>query len=306
MRIVLAGATGLIGGRIVQKLVEAENEVVVLSRNPTKRIGLIPHPIRFIQWDARTPGDWCGEFDRADAVINLSGESIGGKRWTTPKKNRILSSRVNSTKAIVDAIAASGRKPEVLVNASAVGYYGDTGGEDVLESHPGGSDFLADVCHQWESTARAAERFGVRVVLPRSGVVLDAHAGALKKFLLPFRLFVGGPLGSGNQWFPWIHLEDEVGAILFAVENAALAGPVNVVAPELATMREFCSALGRALKRPSWARVPAFLLKIALGEMSDMVLKGQRTIPQRLLDAGYKFRFPRLDEALLDLLKDQN
>jgi uncharacterized protein (TIGR01777 family) len=306
MTIVLAGATGLIGRRIVQRLVEAQNEVVVLTRNPSKRIGLSTAPIRLVQWDARTPGDWCTQLKGADAVINLSGESIGGKRWTLAQKRRILSSRIDATNAIVDAIGASRRKPQVLVNASAVGYYGETGDEEVLESHPSGNDFLADVCRQWESAARAAERYGVRVVLPRSGVVLDRHAGALKKLLLPFRLFVGGPLGSGHQWFPWIHLEDEVGAILFAIESPAMTGPVNVVAPELVTMREFSGALGRALKRPSWAPVPAFLLKIALGEMSDMVLKGQRTIPRRLLDAGYRFRFPRLDEALLDLLKDQN
>jgi hypothetical protein len=306
MTIVLAGATGLIGRRIIQRLVETQNEVAVLTRNPSQRTGLSTAPIRFVQWDARTPGDWCTQLKGADAVINLSGESIGGKRWTPAQKRLILSSRIDATNAIVDAIGASRRKPQVLVNASAVGYYGETGDEEVLESHPSGNDFLAYVCRQWESAARAAERYGVRVVLPRSGVVLDRHAGALKKLLLPFRLFVGGPLGSGRQWFPWIHLEDEVGAILFAIESPAMTGPVNVVAPELVTMREFSSALGRALKRPSWAPVPAFLLKIALGEMSDMVLKGQRTIPRRLLDAGYRFRFPRLDEALLDLLKDQN
>jgi len=306
MTIVVAGATGLIGQRIVQRLVEAQNEVVVLTRNLSQRIRVNAASVRFVQWDARTPGDWCTQLGRADAVINLSGESIGRRRWTSAQKTRILSSRVNATNAIVDAIGASRRRPQVLVNASAVGFYGDAGDEDVLESHPSGNDFLADVCRQSESAARAAERYGLRVVLPRSAVVLDAHAGALKKFLLPFRLFVGGPLGSGRQWFPWIHLEDEVGAILFVIENPTMTGPVNVVAPELVTMREFSSALGRALRHPSWAPVPAFLLKIALGEMSDMVLKGQRTIPRRLLDAGYRFRFPRLDEALLDLLKDQN
>jgi len=306
MRIVVAGATGLIGQRIVQKLVEAQNDVVVLTRNPSKRAGLNSPSVRFVQWDARTPGDWCIQLDQADGVINLSGESIGGKRWTSAQKSRILSSRLDATNAIVDAIKASGRKPQVLVNASAVGYYGGVRDGDVLESHSSGNDFLADVCRQWESAALAAEGFGVRVVLARSGIVLAADAGALKRLLIPFRLFVGGPLGSGSQWFPWIHLEDEAGAMLFAIENPAITGPINLTSPEPVTMREFCSALGRALKRPSWAPVPAFLLKIILHEMSDMVLKGQRAIPRRLLDAGYRFKFPRLDEALPDVLKGRS
>ena len=306
MTILVAGATGLIGRRLVQRLIEAGNNVVVLTRNPRKGIGLGSALLRLVQWDARTPGEWYAELDGSDAVINLSGESIGQKRWTPDQKSRILSSRIDATNAIVGAIGAAARKPRVLINASAVGYYGDAGDDELLESHPSGSDFLADVCRQWESAAHAAEEFGVRVVLPRSAVVLDAHAGALKRLLLPFRLFIGGPLGRGNQWFPWIHLEDEVGALQFALQNTAVTGPVNVVAPDLVTMREFCSTLGKALARPSWAPVPELLLKIVLGEMSDMVLKGQRAIPRRLLDAGYRFKFPRLDEALADLLKRED
>jgi uncharacterized protein (TIGR01777 family) len=301
MTTLIAGATGLIGRRIVQKLIEAQHEVVVLTRKPATLIAPGSSSIRFVRWDARTPGDWCRDLNRADAVINLTGESIGARRWTAAQKDRILTSRINATKAIVDAIGASSSKPQVLVNASGVDYYGETGDVDVLESHPSGSSFLADVCLQWESAARAAERLGVRVVLPRSAVVLDAHAAALKKLALPFRLFFGGPPGTGNQWFPWIHLEDEAEAILFAIENSALSGPVNLVAPQPVTMREFCSALGSALKRPSWAPVPPFLLKLALGEMSDLVLMGRRAIPGRLLDAGYRFKFSRLDEALADV-----
>lgn len=302
MTTLIAGATGLIGQRIVEKLIAARHEVVILTRNPSKLSAPGPPPLRFVRWDARTPGEWYRELNQADAVVNLSGESIGGRRWTTAQKDRIRSSRINATKAIVEAIAASPKKPRVLVNASGIDYYGETRDEEVVESHPGGSGFLADVCRQWETAARVGERFGVRVVLARSAVVLGARAAALKKLILPFRFLLGGPLGTGDQWFPWIHLEDEAEAILFAIDNSALAGPVNLTAPQPLTMRQFCRFLGNALKRPSWISVPPLLLRLALGEMSDMVLMSRRVVPRRLLDAGYRFRFPRLDEALADVL----
>lgn len=300
MKIVLAGATGFIGQRLVRQLQQEGHSLTLLTRHR-------PAPNQpnntFALWDAKTVGDWARHIDGADAVINLAGEPIAAKRWTHAQKERILSSRLNATGAIVDAIAKAAKKPEVLINASAVGYYGDVKKEEVTESHPPAEDFLGTTCARWEQAAREAERSGVRVVLVRTGIVLEQNGGALKKMLLPFRLFAGGPLGTGDQWFPWIHIDDEVGAIVFALANKNLSGPVNLAAPEPATMREFCKAMGRAMGRPSWAPVPGFALQILLGEMSTMLLGGQKVVPKKLQEAGYRFKFPQLDVALRDALK---
>jgi uncharacterized protein (TIGR01777 family) len=237
-----------------------------------------------------------------DGIVNLAGESIAARRWSTAQKERISASRIESTRAIADAIEMMGSKPKVLINASGVGYYGDVKTGDVTEDSPGGNDFFAELCRRWEAEAQRAREFGVRVVNLRTGVVLHSSGGALTRFLLPFKLFVGGPLGNGYQWLSWIHREDALRAILFALENPSLTGPLNITAPEPVTMREFCRSLGKALRRPSWIPVPEFALRIALGEMADVVLKGQRAIPKKLLDAGFTFQFPRIDDALLDLL----
>lgn len=300
MKIVLAGATGFIGQRLVQQLQQGGHSLTLLTRH---RAISNQTSTPFALWDAKTVGDWARHIDGADAVINLAGEPIAAKRWTHAQKERILSSRLNSTGAIVDAIAKAAKKPEVLINASAVGYYGDVKEGEVTESHPPAEDFLGTTCARWEQAAREAERSGVRVVLVRTGIVLEQNGGALKKMLLPFRLFAGGPLGSGNQWFPWIHIDDEVGAIAFALANKNLSGPVNLAAPEPTTMREFCKAMGRAMGRPSWAPVPGFALQILLGEMSTMLLGGQKVVPKKLQEAGYRFKFPQLDVALRDVLR---
>jgi uncharacterized protein (TIGR01777 family) len=196
-----------------------------------------------------------------------------------------------------------GTRPRVLLNASAVGYYGNVETGDVTEEHPAGNDFLGKLCSRWESEAMTATHLGVRVVLLRSGIVLDPNAGALQRMLLPYRLFIGGPLGSGLQWFPWIHREDEIRAILFALDREQITGPVNLAAPSPATMREFSRALGKVLRRPSAFTVPPFILRTVLGEMSDMVLTGQRVVPRKLLKEGFDFQFPVLSEALADLLR---
>lgn len=304
MKIILAGATGFIGQRLIKKLREGNHSLVLLSRNASTARQRYGSSLQVEQWDARTLGDWAQHLDGSDAVINLAGESIGGKRWSQAQKQKILSSRIDATNAIVEALGKANKKPQVLVNASAVGYYGDVPEGNVTEEHPPGNDFLAKTCGRWEQAALAAEQFGIRVVCIRTGIVLDKNGGALKKLLLPFKLFAGGPLGSGKQWFPWIHIEDEIGAILFALENQKLSGPVNLAAPESVNMKQFCSALGRAMHRPSWAPVPGFVLKIALGEMAEsLLLGGQRVIPTKLSEAGYKFRFPELNAALRDVLK---
>ncbi len=302
MKILVAGGTGFIGRALLKQLSEAKHHVTLISRNTEAGKSFAGERIRTEYWDGKTAGPWTHQVEGADAIINLAGESIGSGRWRVARKALILDSRISATKAMVAAMAQANKKPSVLVNISAVGYYGNVESGDVTESHPRGNDFLADVCGQWEHEAIAAEALGVRVVLPRNGVVLEKDGGALKRMLLPFRFFVGGPLGSGLQWFPWVHRDDVIGAILFALENRNLSGPLNIAAPDPVTMREFCKALGKAMGRPSWAPVPALVLKIVLGEMSQMVLTGQRVVPKKLQTSGYKFKYPKLDEALAAIL----
>ena len=298
MKIVLTGGTGFVGKALLPKLIDAGHEVSLLSRSE-RRTNSSSHPaLRTFAWDAKTQGVWSKEIDGADAVINLAGESIAAKRWTATQKELLLNSRIDSTRALVEAIARSQKKPAVLINASAVGFYGNVDEGDVTELHPNGKDFLAHVCARWEEEARKAENLNVRTVLLRFGVILEKGSGALEKFIPPFQFFIGGPLGSGRQWFPWVHREDTAEVILFSLQNQALAGAVNVTAPEVVTMKEFCRHLGRAMRRPSWALVPGFALRLLLGEMAGMILGGQRAVPKKLLEAGYTFRHPGVQEAL--------
>lgn len=299
MNIILTGGTGFIGKQLAETLVSDGNAVVILTRNPLQ--ASVQRGVTVKQWDGSSVGDWASAVDGADAVLNFAGESLAGKRWTAKQKERILGSRISATRALVEAIRQARRKPSVLINASGVGYYGHVEEEEVTESHPRGQGFLAEVCERWENEAKAAEQVGVRVVRLRQGVVLESDGGALPRMTLPFKMFVGGYLGSGTQWFPWIHRDDLVGIVRFVLEHRALSGPVNVVAPEALTMKEFCAALGRALKRPSWAPVPSFVLKGVLGEMSEMLLTGQRVVPAKLMQAGYQFKFSKLDDAFSDI-----
>ena len=303
MKIILAGATGLIGRALVRRLRNDDHSLILLTRDRVKVERFGDPSLQFVEWDARTVGDWTHFVDGADAIVNLVGESLAAMRWSASQKARLISSRIDSTSVLREAIARARRKPEVLLNASAVGYYGDVREGDVVESSPPGNDFLATLCVRWEQAARESEKHGVRVVLLRSAVVLERNAGALAKMLIPFKLFVGGPLGSGGQWFPWIHIADEIEAIVFAMKNPAISGPVNLAAPEPATMRQFCSALGRAMGRPSWAPVPPTVLRMVLGEMSQILLTGQRVVPKKLQDAGFVFRYSKLDGALREILR---
>ncbi len=301
MKIVLTGGSGFIGKRLIEKLVSAQHNIVLLSRNPSSVNMSIWYTVAVKQWDGKNPGDWAADVDGADAVMNFAGEPIAAKRWTTAQKEKIINSRVDATRAIVDAIKQAKRKPSVLINASAVGYYGSVENDEVTEAYKRGDGFLPIVCDKWETEARTAGNLGVRVVLLRMGVVVGEGGGALEKMALPFRMFVGGPVGSGKQWFPWVHRDDVVNIVLFALENSRLSGPVNVAAPESVTMRQFCDALGKAMHRPSWAPVPSFVLRLALGEMAEMLLTGQRVVPSKLRLNGYSFRFPKLDGALADI-----
>ncbi|HET6271684.1 MAG TPA: TIGR01777 family oxidoreductase [Bacteroidota bacterium] len=303
MKVVVTGGTGFIGRALLPALIEGRHQVVVLTRQAGTGGAMLPVGVQTTVWDARSSGAWESDIDGADAVLNLAGESIGGKRWSRDQKERIIGSRVDATRAIVNAVRIAKKKPAVFINGSAIGFYGDVPEGSVTEQSAAGTGFLAETVGRWEREAFKAAPLGVRVITLRTGVVLGDDGGALAKMLLPFRLFFGGPIGSGTQWFSWIHRDDVVGAALFAMTYKDLSGPVNVTAPEPVTMKEFCSVLGRALHRPSWAPVPAVMMKLLLGEMSEIVLTGQKVIPSRLLENSYRFRFPHLQEALEDVVR---
>lgn len=300
-KVVVAGGSGRIGRALVAELAGAGYEVVVLSRGAAGT-GAERSAARGVAWDGRQVGPWAAELEGAVGVVNLAGEDIAGGRWSARRKRLLLDSRRDSTAAVVAALAGARRRPPVLLQASAVGYYGDRADEPLDEGSRPGSGFLPEVCVAWEEASAPAAALGVRRVVLRTGLVLARDGGALPEMARPFRLGVGGPLGDGRQWMPWIHLADEVGAIRFLLERADASGPFNLVAPEPATNAELSRALARALRRPALLRAPAFALRLALGEMAGMLLGGQRVAPRRLLEAGYRFRFPELAAALADLL----
>lgn len=301
MRVLITGGSGLIGGALARDLA-GSHDVVVLTRDPARATGL-PPKIRAVRWDGVTAEGWGELAEGPDtAIVHLAGESIADGRWTAERKRRIVDSRVRSSAAVAAAIERTKVKPRVLLQGSAVGYYGPCGDEVVAEDHPPGSGFLARVCLEWEQTTAGVESLGVRRAILRTGIVLSKQGGALAKMALPFKLFAGGPLGSGRQWVPWIHLADEVGAIRFLLENEAGKGPFNLTAPEPVRNRDLGRDLGNALHRPSLLPTPGFALHLVLGEMAGMVLEGQRAVPRALQSLGYAFRFPELPAALRDLL----
>jgi uncharacterized protein (TIGR01777 family) len=297
------GGSGLLGRALGGSLGSVGFDVVVLSRQAPEKVDL-PAGCRAARWDGRSPEGWLGEADGAAAIVNLAGESIAGRRWSAERKRRIVASRVDSTRAAVAALAAlpEGRRPPVLLQASGAGIYGDRGDETLDESSTPGEGFLAETAKAWEAASAGADELGVRRVLLRTGVVLAREGGALPEMSRPFRFFVGGRLGDGRQWLPWIHLDDEIAAIAFLLRDPAARGPYNLCAPTPATNAELTRALARALRRPALFAVPAFALRLLLGEMATLVLRGQRVVPRRLLAAGFRFRFANLDAALADLI----
>lgn len=308
MRVIITGGTGLIGRALAADLAGDGHEVIVLSRRPERVTGL-PTGVRAERWDARSAEGWGALADGANAIVNLAGESIAGKgfirgrRWTKERKRRIRDSRLNAGRAVVQVVELAQSKPRVVIQASGSGYYGPRGDEEITEEASPGQDFMGRTAIEWEASTAAVEALGVRRAIIRSGPVFSADGGVLPLVLLPFRFFVGGPLGSGRQWFPWIHIADEARAIRFLIENEAASGPFNLAAPNPLTNAEFSRVVGRVLKRPSFVPAPAFALRLALGEMSIVVLEGQRTVPQHLLDLGFTFRFPEAEPALRDLLE---
>lgn len=300
-QVVIAGGSGLIGRALAAGLAADGAEVVVLTRAP--RAATPPRPgVRLVTWDGRTAAGWGSECEGAAAVVNLAGENLAAGRWSAARKRRLAASRLEPTGALVAAVAAAARRPAVYVQASGVSLYDPRAETPADESAPAAAGFLADLVVAWEEASRAIAALGVRRVLLRSGVVLARAGGALPRMLPPFRLGLGGPLGDGRQAFPWIHLADEVAAIRFLLGRADLAGAFNLVAPDPVTNEQFSRALARALRRPCLLRVPGAALRLALGEMADVVLSGPRVSPRRLLEAGFRFRFPALPAALADLV----
>jgi uncharacterized protein len=305
VKVLITGGTGLIGSALARSLVGEGHDVVVLTRDPSKRVPSLPSAVRLVEWDAESGEGWSNELEGADAIVNLAGESLGPEAglWTESRKRRIRQSRLGATGAVVDAIRRVDQKPRVLVQSSAVGYYGTHGDEAITEGAPAGTDFLASVVQDWEAASEPVDAMDVRRVLPRTGVVLSKRGGTLQLLSLPFKLFVGGRVGSGEQYLPWIHIEDEVRALRFLLEHEETEGAYNLTAPNPVTNREFGNVTGKVLGRPSLFPTPGFMLKMVLGEMSMLVLEGQRAVPRKLQEAGYEFRFPNLEGALRDLLK---
>ncbi len=306
MRVLIGGGSGMIGRALANSLATDDHEVVVLSRSPALVQGLVPK-VQVEGWDARSAAGWGPLVNGADAVINLAGANIAGEgflptRWSEARKQLIRDSRVKAGSAFSEAIEQAQRRPAVFLQASAVGYYGTHRADvDVTEESPAGGDWLAQVCQEWEDSTRVVEEYGLRRVILRTGIVLSFEGGALQRMALPFRLYAGGPLGSGRQPFPWIHPTDVTGAIRFLLRNSGAAGAFNLSAPVPLTNAQFCHELGRVLQRPSLLPVPGYLFRALFGEVASVVLEGQWALPQRLLDFGYEFRFREAGAALADL-----
>lgn len=301
MRVLIIGGTGTVGRRLVEHLFDHTHTAIVVSRQPYKPATL-PAKITFARWDGRTAEGWGDLVEEADAVVNLAGAGLADARWTEERKRIIKESRTQPGQAVVEAIQAAAKKPKVLIQASAVGYYGPHKDGVITEAHGHGKDFLADVCQVWEASTEPVERLGVRRVIIRSGVVLDMRGGAFPRMLLPFRLFAGGPVSSGKQWLPWIHYLDEVSAIRFLIENEDASGSFNLTAPNPVTNGEFARVIGKTMKRPAFFPAPALALKLIFGEMATVLLEGQQVVPKRLQEMGFEFKYPTADEALEDLL----
>jgi uncharacterized protein (TIGR01777 family) len=300
MRVLVSGSSGLIGSTVVASLAGKGHEVLRLSRSPARTPGTI-------LWDPGTGILEASSLEGIDVAIHLAGENIAGRRWTAAQKRRILESRTNGTRLLADRLSRLTSPPEVLISASAIGYYGNRGDEILREGSPAGSGFLAETCRQWEQAAHAAITRGIRVVFPRIGMVLSQDGGALPKMLPPFRVGLGGPIGRGNQFMSWISLDDLVGALIHCMQTPTLSGPVNAVAPSPRRNLEFTRALGRALSRPAFLPVPAWMMRLMLGEMADeLLLASTRVEPVKLVASGYQFRHPDLEGALRHALgRDQ-
>jgi len=300
MKVAITGATGFVGSRLVERLQAQGHQPLILTRNRASADRAFP-TLEIVAYTPTESGSWQQAIAGCDAVVHLAGEPIAESRWTPERKQEILKSRQLSTQKIVEAIAQANPKPTVLVNASAIGYYGTSETATFDESSPAGDDFLAEVCQAWEAEAQKVKDAGVRLVILRLGIVLG-DGGALAKMTPPFKVFAGGPIGTGRQWFSWIHRDDLVNLILEALTRKDIEGVFNATAPNPVRMTELCQSIGETLNRPSWLPVPSFALEALLGEGAKVVLEGQQVLPKRTTSYGFKYRYPTVKQALAEIL----
>lgn len=306
MRIIITGGTGLIGTELAREMAADGHEIIVLSRNPDRHT--FPDSVTGVQWDSQTAVGWAEWAEGADAIVNLAGQSIGGEgfpppRWTAERKNRILQSRIDAGQAVTAAVKEATSKPKMVVQISGIDYYGHVASDtEITEDAAKGSGFLSDVTVAWENATAPVEQLGVRRVILRTAIVLSMDGGPLPQTILPFKFFVGGPLGNGQQWWPWVHLDDVVGVIRYCIENESMSGVYNVCSPNPLPQKDFAKVIGKVMGRPSFIPAPAFALKLMLGEAAMLVLDGRRAVPERLTQNGYTWKYPKLEDALLDLL----
>jgi uncharacterized protein (TIGR01777 family) len=299
MRVLITGGTGMIGASLSQSLLVDGHKVCILTRRSSSTHS--PSSIQWMHWDGRTTAGWGTIIEEVDAVINLVGERLAKWPWTKRFKQRLWNSRVDGGRALTEAIQKSPKRPAVLIQASGINYYGPHGQEIITEADPPGNDFLAQLSRAWEDSTKAVEELGVRRAIIRSAIVLDGSKGILPIMALPVRLFVGGPLGSGRQGLPWIHLADEVAAIRFLLERDTARGPFNLTSPEPISSAVFLRQIAAALRRPFWLPAPAAVLRLALGEMGALVLAGAYALPRRLVDLGFQFKYGEVSEALQEI-----
>ena len=301
-KIIITGATGLVGKNISSELIKKSEEVIVFTRNVEAGKNKVPNASMYVKWNYDKPEEWKEHINNSKAIIHLAGANLASKRWSKKYKKIITESRIKSTQNLIKAVSEAKNKPEVFICSSAVGYYGNSGDTLLTEDSAPGNDFLANLCIQWEKAAEEIETFGIRRVSIRSGLVLSKEEGILKKFLLPYNLYVGGKLGNGNQWFPWIHINDLVNIYLFSLYNK-IDGAINAVSTNPLRMKEFAFELGKTLNKPSFFKVPEFLLKVVLGEQAKAALSSLRVIPQKLNNQDFKFQFENISLCLKNLLK---
>lgn len=302
-KIIITGATGLIGQQLTIKLTDMGYKITIFTRNPDNAQKKLPNVHKVVKWEYDYVDEWLHELESVDAVIHLAGANLSTKRWNKEYKKLLYDSRIISTKKLIEAIKTVERKPKIFITASAIGYYGNRSDEILTEESEPGKDFLANLCNDWEKEAKNVEQFGVRSVQIRTGLTLSRNEGALKQMLPAFKYFIGGPLGNGKQWYSWLHIEDIVNIYVKALESEILSGPINAVSPNPVTMKKFAKILGDVLHRPSFFSVPKIILLTVIGQVAEVVTSSQRVVPEKLLNSSFKFKFEKLEDALRDILK---